>query len=106
MSTIAKKITNTVKKVCDKNNVFIFDGDYLKALAFIHGIGKNNKVEQIKKMARKEGLKYDYNFECYMKPINKEDYANYRKEKDQFIDQYMRWKIRQDKTVNAPLSIK
>lgn len=91
------KILDYAKKTLDdailKNKVFIYNGKYFKSLAFINGLD-NEQVDKLKEMAKKSGFKYDYLFGCYTKPKKTAEYEEYRKEKDDFIDKFLHWKLR------------
>lgn len=95
MTSIFDFVRNKLTKVWQDDKVFMYEGKYLKVLAFFHGINDTN-IKEIKKLARKEGMKYNFTYECYMKP-QKDNYAAYRKEKNEFLEQFVCWKLKQPK---------
>jgi hypothetical protein len=95
MNQIFDLVKETLSSAIKDNKVFMYEGKYLNALAFFHGMNKDPKVCAVKSVAKKRGLKYNYNFDCYIEPVDKEKYEAYRREKDQFLEQLVHWKLQQ-----------
>ena len=74
----------------DKDNVFLYNGSQLKALAFRQGC-KCDCISNIKETAKKWGFIYDYDFDAYILK-NKID-TNYRFQKNTFISSLIEWKL-------------
>ena len=85
-------IRSKFNKAINENKVFVYDGDFIQALAFFQGSNLKEEISQIKEFAKQHGLKYNFNFECYIH-TDKHDYNKYREEKDEFIDQLVSWKL-------------
>ena len=84
-------------KSLNKDEFFVFNKEHLKALAFLHGV-KSDCVEKIKYLGRKHGYEYNYDYDCYMKADKSEcKNGQYRREKDEFIDKIIKWKLSNNK---------
>lgn len=93
MKKIFEFVRTKLNKAINEKQVFIYEGQYVNAVAFFKGMNDNKNVCEVKQMAREVGLKYDYTYECYIqKEKNKKEYKEYRKEKDEFIDKLLNWK--------------
>ena len=95
-------ILDPIKKRLDKalqsGKVFMFDGEYLQAIAFMQGT-KDDNIQAVKHLARKHGFVYDYDYDCYLKECHLEKHLNrpqngeYREERDAFIERIVSWKL-------------
>lgn len=93
--SIFSYVKKTMHNALNDHQVFLFEGKHFSALAFLRG--SNDKyIDEAKDLARHEGMEYDYQMECYLTPCNQNiQYQDYRKEKDQFLEELVSWKLRQ-----------
>lgn len=75
------------------DELFLYEGKHIKALAFLQGL-KDSVVEKLKTLAKENGYKYNYDYDCYLKS-NKGCHLNgaYRIEKDDFLHSIINWKL-------------
>lgn len=88
-------LDNSIKNEDDKKNVFLYNGEQIKALAFRDGC-KCDCLTDIKNKIKKIGFKYDYNFGAYVLKNWKD--SGYRNEKNEFISKLIRFKLNKTKT--------
>jgi hypothetical protein len=84
-------VSTTLPNLLKDKKIYVYDGEHIKAVAFIEGC-KDNQINEVKDMVRECGYEYDYNYECYLKQDRGMNGA-YRKEKDQFLETIINWKL-------------
>lgn len=90
MESIYNFLTKNLDNHVKKNNVYYFDGEQIKAVAFKQGC-KCDCVSKIKEAIKGWGFKYDYDFDAYIFKDRKDE--KYRSEKNAFISSLINWKI-------------
>jgi hypothetical protein len=97
MQSIYNILKDNIGNEFESNNVFYFDGEQIKALAFKQGC-KCDCIKKIKDIIKNKGFKYDYDFDAYIFTDKKNE--KYRSEKNSFITLLIEWKITKTKTSN------
>ena len=95
MKNLYSYLTSTLNEEIKNNNVFYFNGNQIKAVAFKQGC-KCTCISKIKKAIKQWGFEYDYDFDAYVFKDKKD--SNYRLEKNLFISSIIEWKIKKTKT--------
>jgi len=61
LSLIKKNLANCISD----GKVFIYDSETLSAVAFLNGL-KHEKLDDVKKIIKDNGFRYDNHYECYI----------------------------------------
>ena len=86
-------IKKTLPKCVEEKKIFTFDGEHIKAIAFIQGL-KHRKLDELKKFLKNTGYTYDFVYECYLKnDCIGECLEKYRSEKNEFLNNLITWKV-------------
>lgn len=92
--SVLEKIQDVLSKTIQSEKMFVYDGEYLQAVAFFEGKNSEN-IKKAKESVRKSGFKYNFLYGCYMKKPDPSLNLNgaYRNEKDNFIEEIIKWKL-------------
>lgn len=89
LSLIKKNLANCISD----GKVFIYDSETLSAVAFLNGL-KHEKLDDVKKIIKDNGFKYDNHYECYIFDKNNQAQNTIdRTERNKFISDLIHWKV-------------
>jgi hypothetical protein len=81
----------------DGCDLFFFDSDTIKAIAFRDGI-HCSCIDDVKVKIKELGFKYNYIYNAYVFKAGDYLYSEYRNHKNDFLDKLIKWKVLTTKT--------